>query len=847
MDNFPFPEGSHKLDVPYLSQAYPHLEYDGKGWDDFPRRKGWSIEAMLAGDIQQEHNKEESAAFLQSWLFFGFLADWFAIPYNEDGQLHRCGLTQPSWSSLSKFQSYFLCPSLGNLRLSDDERLFCSIENAGRLSWQARQAFLAFAKDNDLDFQTQVIRNKAGMLDRHTLYYNQFLRGSGSNSLLHVLPPTARLSISNLSHTVKASIRGIFLEHAGKFLGGMTQNVQEDYEIIRRRFEDGGWCQAEYTFQLQGWSTRYLFYLSCLSRIKRVDHTHCSDTVCIHSVVREENYVIRHTTDGCQCEMIDLTKEVEAHFCEGSTSEVTRQFPLIQCEDAVDGQRPRVQIVTSQNRPYIAISHVWSEGLGNPKGNALPTCQILQLQNFASEAYNIMRKKRKENTGKKDDIDSTSKDDNKELRIAFWIDTICVPLSSAQRKKAILEMLEVYEQAEAVVVVEYEMLARKLGDQYNIEFVLACLTASKWYRRLWTLQEGLAAKEVLFIFADNFVRLGWLHEFVQDRLCSDKAPATKVEDHETYRDMLLAGGLAIEPHTLYTPFYDYWHQRGHASPDWDRQTRRIWSLLPFRSTTKAGDEAICLSNVLGLDASAKLRIIDCLPEKRMSLLWRSMAGKSIPQSILLNYLPKVEERGMRWAPKSIVWTGIDTSGIFVDIRSQLLPVTPEGLVCKAPGIILQRLPHPLTIPFYIRIVGNEQQPQWMRASTGRSLPVEWFTKLAPRLTNAALDIESKIPLILVIGGMVQSGIDCVAVLGVADTEDQVPRTFEILSVVTLRAMSQNYGGEEASNHYSNEILERFRLDETEGRRHAHLTNENTVVRTTVDATGWAEVLDWLIV
>lgn len=90
------------------------------------------------------------------------------------------------------------------------------------MSWQARQSFLAFVKDSDPESQNRVIRYKTAMLDRHTLYYNQFGQDLGPNSIFNVIPPAIRLSVANLSHTAKASIRGILIEHAGKFLGEMA-------------------------------------------------------------------------------------------------------------------------------------------------------------------------------------------------------------------------------------------------------------------------------------------------------------------------------------------------------------------------------------------------------------------------------------------------------------------------------------------------------------------------------------------------------------------------------------------------------------------------------------------------
>lgn len=29
---------------------------------------------------------------------------------------------------------------------------------------------------------------------------------------------------------------------------------------------------------------------------------------------------------------------------------------------------------------YVAISHIWADGLGNPKENAMPRCQLMLLQ-----------------------------------------------------------------------------------------------------------------------------------------------------------------------------------------------------------------------------------------------------------------------------------------------------------------------------------------------------------------------------------------------------------------------------------------------------------------------------------
>ncbi len=85
--------------------------------------------------------------------------------------------------------------------------------------------------------------------------------------------------------------------------------------------------------------------------------------------------------------------------------------------------------------PYVAISHVWSDGLGNPNHNSLPFCQIKRLQELVQES-----------TGKP---------------LPFWIDTICVPLEERLRGKAIANMAKVYRSAAAVLVLTAQFRIRR--------------------------------------------------------------------------------------------------------------------------------------------------------------------------------------------------------------------------------------------------------------------------------------------------------------------------------------------------------------------------------------------------
>jgi hypothetical protein len=77
------------------------------------------------------------------------------------------------------------------------------------------------------------------------------------------------------------------------------------------------------------------------------------------------------------------------------------------------------------SEPYIAISHVWSDGLRNPRINALPRCQILRLRDLVAN----LPRMRAANT---DETADTNVQDNisvpQRQHLLIWIDTLCVPL-----------------------------------------------------------------------------------------------------------------------------------------------------------------------------------------------------------------------------------------------------------------------------------------------------------------------------------------------------------------------------------------------------------------------------------
>ncbi|KAI0527725.1 hypothetical protein F5B22DRAFT_582066 [Xylaria bambusicola] len=112
-----------------------------------------------------------------------------------------------------------------------------------------------------------------------------------------------------------------------------------------------------------------------VSKNRLVDHQQCFQyPTCVAYNTDLDTYTTRHTNADCIFSMVSTPyKELTDLISQGKT-------PLISIEKGTDlNTRPRLRVFSrSKNSEYIAISHVCADGLGNPKENALPLCQVLQ-------------------------------------------------------------------------------------------------------------------------------------------------------------------------------------------------------------------------------------------------------------------------------------------------------------------------------------------------------------------------------------------------------------------------------------------------------------------------------------
>jgi hypothetical protein len=146
--------------------------------------------------------------------------------------------------------------------------------------------------------------------------------------------------------------------------------------------------------------------------------------------------------------------------------------------------------------------------------NALPLCQFGRTWRLVAEVYG----------GPETEL------------VAFWIDTMCVPLEPPQvKKKAIARMKDVYRSAHTVLVLDEELQQTRCpfppsllvgaaarnegqsdhtadpaseGNSVKMRELFIRLFVSPWSHRLWTLQEAALSKNSLIRFADVSLPLG---------------------------------------------------------------------------------------------------------------------------------------------------------------------------------------------------------------------------------------------------------------------------------------------------------------------------------------------------
>lgn len=230
-----------------------------------------------------------------------------------------------------------------------------------------------------------------------------------------------------------------------------------------------GWCPSQIYILCQGaLFIQSLYYFTALRQPESPSrHQSCSKQKCVAYQNNLERYTTQHCMNDCKCEELSIDNgAVEDTLLKG-------QIPLLRIIPGQSLADLSLEIIPYQTgSQYVALSHVWADGLGNPYANALPRCQLLRLLSLL-QCSNMPR---------------DSGDCDQELLL--WCDTLCCPVKPSEAKtRALVQMKRTYQDATMVLVLDASLQLCN-SNLLTPEEMCIRICSSGWTRRLWTLQEG---------------------------------------------------------------------------------------------------------------------------------------------------------------------------------------------------------------------------------------------------------------------------------------------------------------------------------------------------------------------
>ena len=651
MEHLLLPHGAElgeEDEVPYVGGAtFEGDPYDGGLFLGYPQRvqKTRLLNFYYEGSMDTTYDGKdpklmaELEAFLQTWLFFGMLHEFFrAQPYRAEDFVryshstiteNRDRADSDGLESRSASHAVITTASLPSL-VEAWSKLPGDAENAGDDIFQHLRACIQLASD--------VLASVP--------------------SWFH---PSIKTSICSVLELLDQALLWRFADSQPR---EVTRGMYTEHEGLKNRMIDNGWCPRQISALRENWGTcasfHFLSHLDVRSPLR--NHSSCSSHQCLASSTRPGEGVA-HTS-----------------YCEGDCSDFSiRGEDLIEVLEA--GQTPVLKVVTNfetgefavylvpatDETRYIAISHVWLDGLGNAAENMLRGCQVVRLGQLVA-AIPV--------GGESIGQDGTF----------LWIDTLCCPSAAYPYGKALTlkRMKRIYEDAAAVLVLDSGLQSVNASGVGGLEACARLLT-SLWMSRLWTLQEAFLAKNLLVQFKD-----GW-------------APLDAASDqiHEASKELVFVSILANQ----ILGAYIHLRQFGQPVSTSDQPGLQFYTLcqsVRYRSVTFAADEPLCLSTLFQLDhpQAGSLGLVS--PEERMPHFWTILDTQRhrIPQYVIFLDRPKLTRIGFRGLPSTLLRTGMNREDHIMQSGEPVSygSLSSEGFKVKYPGCIFNTAPRPAGIP-----------------------------------------------------------------------------------------------------------------------------------------------------
>jgi hypothetical protein len=567
---------------PIISPAAPSIlvhtpwpHYDKQEFSGYPARMGWEKRFFEhEEDFTNRGTKrpEETAILLFEWLYFGMIYELLGDVFGDflDG------------GSNNKLTGYQYLVTTRNLQKH-------------LTLWHARVRMMNMAQ-----VQEEQLKVENCLYEVHRIMACHHREGH-RNCAWPLTDDVSILIISLMETFDNSRTLAFYTKRKMSHSGGLLDSLR--VASIEKTMSDARWCPNQINMCRIRFNISSQYYASRLQRPLQRSHKSCSAEQCVAYQIHEMELVPKHTSVGCEC--LPISSQGEKLKCLIGKEAI----PLAKLSFGTDGNDILLEIIEAcPKQEYVAISHVWSHGLGNAVGNSLPTCQIKRIMSIISQ--------------------------HSDPPHLFWLDTLCLPRDPLPlRVQAVHNIRTIYEQAQRVLVFDEELLYTTLDHSQTVE-VLMRIMLSGWMRRLWTLHEQAVSTNLWFQFSNGAVRQDtFLNRVLGDAILGNGATEP------------ISDTVALQTASLIANTSKLRNEKGVHDA-----LARLWNSLRWRETSWNEDETICMANILKCDRQIVEELQNTSFESRMRRFLDLFT--TFPKGLAFLPGPRMQEAGLGWAPLS---------------------------------------------------------------------------------------------------------------------------------------------------------------------------------------------------
>ncbi|KAI9686369.1 MAG: hypothetical protein M1822_003714 [Bathelium mastoideum] len=650
MDHLILPDGAEpwlKLayDADEKSEWYENIPDKGFKYPEFYKRLDWTYdetwfvpkqgEDLLGGELEDEkapHEPWEIERFFQTWLIFGFIIEVFTL------------------SGIKVKTDDFLAPITRKAVHRPQTARLITTSKLPDLIKEWRQKHQATRDQSVLEEVLKLLDHVGKIVDYHCA-------GGKEHRSIHQYGKVL-WSVSDATTTVIIAVASA-LRKAAFYIynkpGKEDRWPVTNSKLLRQRIQRK-WCQSDAAMIMEDFDIDGQNYIAA-ARGRTLeeldDHYACTDHSC-EAKISDGTYTTQHVPE-CRQDDYDPEPKFVGHVSPGYGKQPATlreaikhimdagHLPMMRWDAEQKGlttyghQKDMYSEEESKVPPFVAISHVWADGKGNPFDNSLPYCQLERIQTLVDDlaANHLPPKSAHPNPG-------------------FWMDTLCCIVglddeSRKYKKLSIQSMREIYGESVAVLVIDPWLMS--IPSTASVNEICYRIYASGWSRRLWTHQEGFLARDVYYQFQDKPLRLPDVDELARD---FQKKMAYK--GYPIGFPLQASGKTSFYYTTVKTivngiregkiPADNKWIVYGHLADS-----------LGYRSTTNIDDELLCVASVIGSDVKNYTKVEDKkgrrgTAELRMKTFLEEIGR--FRQGIIFNNYERLKIPGFRWAPVSLL-------------------------------------------------------------------------------------------------------------------------------------------------------------------------------------------------